>query len=788
MARKRNKPKSLILQYQRLPFDALYECIDHARERHDARAGIDIAKECYRRDPSPSHAHLLCEQYERRARQLLEKNLATEAMTVLGHALQLGPGNADLLRLAFDCGLRSGQYETAMQVFGRLQDEAEKARARVLLADEAVAKGEAAFRLADPPLREDAGRIRRAFAAYERGDDSAVSAELQMIGLRSPCATWKWLLLGLSALAREESEAARKCWSRIEGDGGAARLARILLAGLEDATSKGTMGAVQSPLALVGRHSNPRLAMLQQIKAAVECGEEEEALGLCSSLIGSIDRTDRQAYALRLGRALCGVIDVNPESGDRLQRIFGPQPEDHWYTRAAAIRLEDTDVDESVFGWSLYLKSLESTRAIPAPLLNRARALIWRRLGELNERIEAGSLFDADDDGEDDAVTCYRKSISYVPDCLETQAKLLDVLQRKGWTRAAEEQAEHVLKRWPTHVASLLYCADRCVERGAFRKALNYLQRAREAEPFNGSIRRQMITCLLFSARKRLEKSKIDLARKDYEEAETFCQAGDDAVPLYCKWAALEWRAGDAPRAEELATMAHAAAAHPLQSCYQLAIELSRAQAPAEVCRRFESELAVQWRGRPTAANAAAVAELTMAIDEAGVDYERWDAHRRAVTHYLLRAHGLDEFTKAQLTSVCRFLLADEEHRLAARYAATGAKRFPENVQFPLLMARAEFGQGLRRLTGKTTKLLRRAEEQAAKAGDFKTLAEIEALQRFGTMASRGGLLGMLEAFGGLGFCEEEEDFALPSPRGRRSNGKSRRARSPGEPMLFEDF
>jgi len=789
MARKQNKPKTLILHYQRLSIDALYECIDRARERNDARAGIDIAKECYRRDPSPAHTQLLCEQYHRRARQLMEKNLATEAMTVLGHALLLGPGNADLLRLAFDCGLRSGRYEAALQVFDRLKDEAEKARARVLLADEAVAKGEAAvLGHADPPLREDAGRIRRAFAAYERGDDSAVSAELQPIGLRSPCAAWKWLLVGLSARAREDPDAARKCWSRVNGDGTAARLAQTLMASLVDPSSDVATGGGRSPLELDGWHPNPRVARLHQIKAALGRGHAKEALRLCSSLIGTIDRAERQAYALRLGRAVCGLIDVEPGSGNTLQRIFGPQPEDHWYTRAAALRLEDTDVDEALYGWNLYLRELGSSPAIAAPLRDRARSLIWRRMGELNERIEADGPFYGDDDTSCGAVACYRKSIAYFPDCLETQEKLLDSLRRDGETRAAEVQAEHILKRWPTHVSSLLFSAERCVERSAFRKALDYLQRAREAEPFHGNISRQMIMCLLLSARKRLDKSKIDLARKDYEEAETFHQATDDAVPLYCKWAALEWRAGDAPRAEELVTRAHAAAVHPLQSCYQLAIELSRAEVPAEVRRRFESELAVQWRGRPTAANAAAVAGLTMAIDATGTDYEGRGTHRRAVSDYLKRAHGLDEFTEAQLMSVGQFLLADEDYRLAARYAATGAKRFTENLQFPLLMAKAEYGQGLRRLTRKSRKLLARAKEQAAKAGDVKTLAELEAVQYFGTIDSRAGLLGLLEAFAEFEACEEEGDFALPRPRGRRSNGRSRGARSPAEPMLFEDI
>jgi hypothetical protein len=383
MARKRHKKKSPIFHYQRMSTDALHERLGQARERGDARAGIDMAKECYRRDPSPAHARLLCEQYHRRARQLMEKNLCTEAMTVLGHALLLGPGNPDLLRLAFDCGLRSGDYETAMQVFGRLKDEAEKSRARVLLADQAVAKGEVVSRHGDPTLREDASRIRRAFAAFERGDDPAVSAELQAIGLRSPCASWKWLLLGLAAYARREADVARRCWSRADGEGAAARLARSLATGDQAPSGRDASASAPLPLRPDGGFDNPRLAKLRQIKAALDRGEKEEALKLCSALIATIEPSQRQAYALRLGRAVCKAIDVEPESGDRLRRLFGPLPEDPWYTRAAAIHLEDTDAEEALYGWNLYLQGMRANPAIPAHLRQRARALIWRRMGEL---------------------------------------------------------------------------------------------------------------------------------------------------------------------------------------------------------------------------------------------------------------------------------------------------------------------------------------------------------------------------------------------------------------------
>ena len=69
---------------------------------------------------------------------------------------------------------------------------------------------------------------------------------------------------------------------------------------------------------------------------------------------------------------------------------------------------------------------------------------------------------------------------------------------------------------------------------------------------------------------------------------------------LYCKWAALEWRAGDAETAEALFARAEASGDGPLLLYYQTAIELARADAPPEVQDRFEGRLAQEWRKEPT--------------------------------------------------------------------------------------------------------------------------------------------------------------------------------------------
>jgi hypothetical protein len=206
--------KSLVLEYRRQSAEDLRRQIEQARQQGDVRAALDMAKECHRREPTDAHARLLGDLHVERARQLMAKSLYAEAAIVLSHALALRCGNEDLLWLVFECGLYSRQYGSALEAFKRLQGEEKQARARSLLAEEMVAGGEEAGRLCDSPIREDAARIRGAFAAFERGDEEAVASELKAVGLSSPCAGWKWVLLGLMAYAQNDEARARTCWSR----------------------------------------------------------------------------------------------------------------------------------------------------------------------------------------------------------------------------------------------------------------------------------------------------------------------------------------------------------------------------------------------------------------------------------------------------------------------------------------------------------------------------------------------------------------------------------------------
>jgi tetratricopeptide (TPR) repeat protein len=266
----------------------------------------------------------------------------------------------------------------------------------------------------------------------------------------------------------------------------------------------------------------------------------------------------------------------------------------------------------------------------------------------------------------------------------------MEALVSRGSKKLAERAAADILKRWPTDVKSLLFLAKACFEQDAMRKALKYFDLARHAEPFNANVRKEMVSCLLFSARRRLDKGKLEMARRDYEHAEALSNSGQPDSTLYCKWAALEWRAGNAERAEALFAKALVGEVGALPVYYRMAIEAARAPAPAEVRDRVEKRLAQEWNSEPRAGDAAELVDVDSAHSDLGIRYPGRDVHVRELARYLERACGAVTFAEEQLLSICSYLNDGSEWGMLEAYAQKASEQCPGNYYFPLYLGRAQ--------------------------------------------------------------------------------------------------
>lgn len=732
MGRKGHKSgRNPIIEYRRLSTDDLRRRIEQCREKGDTRTAIDMAKECHRRQPSPENSDLLGHLYLERGRRLIEKNLFAEALMVLNNALSLGQGSADLLWLMFECGLRSRQYETALSALRRLNDPAEQSRASRYLADEAIARGESLDRFCEPATREDVHRIRRAFAAFEKGDDPAVTDELRGIGLTSPCAGWKWLLLGLAAYTRGDRDRARLSWDKCGTEGRPGRLAAILRSGL---LNDGRDGELTPALRerLIEHFGSPRLALLTQIKERLAGKDVRGALDGCARLLARVEASEREAFAQRLGRAICEKMGNDEDTVQRFRRVLGPLPEDPFLYRSAALSLEGSFPSDAIDVWSCFIDTLEHVKGIAPHLFPRAKGLVLQRMGDLAmqaSKVDGFEAFLGLASGRcNEAIGYYRQSLQEYAEDKTSHEKLMAAYLLQNQPKKAERHAREVLRRWPNDVNTLLFLGLRCIDRAAFRKALDYLKQALRVDPADSQVRAGIVLCYLKSARRRLRQGNLDQARQDYEEAQAVLDPTASKALFFCRWAALEWRAEKPDRAQELLSQALAGREERVVVYFVLAIELSVAQAPPEVQQRFDKLLEEALADEPSGAAAARMAEYVLQMAEEGVDYPKSRIHADLLVGYVSRAAGRSTFSELQLLQVCEYLEDRQEWKLLERLAHQGCDRFVGNPHFPVFLGRSQRGLGRRRLPARTRRLLERAYEQAQAQHRFDLSAEISSL------------------------------------------------------------
>ncbi|MGQ9650268.1 MAG: tetratricopeptide repeat protein [Phycisphaerae bacterium] len=732
MGRKGHKSgRNPIIEYRRLSTEDLRRRIEQCREKGDTRTAIDMAKECHRRQPSSENSDLLGRLYLERGRRLIEKNLFAEALMVLNNALNFGQGSADLLWLMFECGLRSRQYETALSALKRLNDPGERSRAFQHLADEAIARGESLDWLCEPAIREDVRRIRRAFSAFEKGDDPAVTEELKGVGLTSPCARWKWLLLGLAAYTRGDHDRARLSWDKCGTEGRPGRLAAMLRSGLLNDGGDGELTPALRDR-LVEHFGSPRLKLLRQIKEHLDGGDVGGTLEGCARLLALVEVNEREAFAQRLARAVCEKMGEDEDAVQRFNRVFGPLPEDPHLYRPAALSLEDSYPSDAIDAWSCFIDTLEHVKAIPPHLFRRAKALVLRRMGELAMGTSGDDAFTAllrpITGGYNEAISYYKRSLQEYADDKTAHEKLMAAYLQQKQLKKAERHARKVLCRWPNDVNTLLFLGLCCIKRNAYCKALNYLKRALRVDPFHNKIREHILLCYLKSARRRLKQGNLDQARQDYEQAQAVLDPMASKTPFFCRWAALEWRAEKPDRAQELLSQALAGREERVVVYFVLATELSVAEAPLEVQQRFDKLLEEALADQPSGEAAAQMAEHVLHMANDGVDDPKSQMHADLLVAYLSRAARQSTFSEPHLLQVCKYLQDRQEWKLLERLAHQGCDQFVGNPRFPVFLGNSQRGLGHRRLPADTRRLLERAYEQSKAQHRFDLSVEISLL------------------------------------------------------------
>lgn len=682
--------------------------IERARQEGRFQQALELTKQLHKYEPTPAHLELLQEVYLGRARQLRNQGQTRDAIAVLDVAAHLEGASPEWLeRLAQEMAL-SGAIGRTLTLIDSLPDPAGVSRILAYVADAAIQQ-ESAGRAALPAaLQADYDRVLLAFAQVESGQDEAARETLQGIGLRSPFLEWKLLLRGLQAYWQNEDDRAVENWQRLTPERLPARLAAPFRFRIDAAFRSAQPSATQAVLQkqidrLQGSALLPQLRSLQASLARSPSergkrGNLAAALRQAEALLPALRQEAPQLVPRLAACFYWHILETGPDDTLRYQRVFGPPPDDPHFHRLNAIGYEKGDeLHLAHRHWQQYEQEIAATpQKWPGDWASHARAFIWQRMGQNAASIPQGrrsprrrSFFDDEDEIrplDPPAEKCFQKSLALAPDLLETHEALVRYHLDANRAAKAEQAARKLLQHFPDHVPALELLGDLRRKHGDYAAALELSEQALKGNALDRRLRRKVSDAHLLLARAHVESGRFDEARQQFQSALDLSN-GSDAALILAHWAAGEFKASDAGRAEELIQQALSRSAAPVGVSYLLLTEVLRLKLDRALKKRFEQDLKTGLAA-PNPDGAVFLTRILASLHSGGVQYLGQKGHTQKVLSYINKTRDLD-FNEPQLEELCRNLLDMEAYPQARRFANLAEQRYPESPAFPYLHALA---------------------------------------------------------------------------------------------------
>jgi tetratricopeptide (TPR) repeat protein len=666
--------------------------VDRAIRDGKFQTGLDLARQLLRAEPTSENRARLCECYLGRARQLLDMGSSRDALVCLDVGLPQASGDpASLARFAEEFA-RCGEVRRALDLLGRLPEPRPPHRVLPLAADAALQRG---TRESLPePLHADFDRVRNAFAKLHAAQDDAVRELIQGIGLSSPFLEWKVLLRGLLAYYQHDEARALENWSRLDTTRLPARLAAPLRLTIDR-----DFAAAQPPetQTLLRRQADrltndPVLAGLRRLQAALarSKGRPAEVLREAEGLLPLLKERDPR-LAARLARVLYWELleQGRPDDVPRYIRVFGRPADDPEFARLSAMAIErdDGNVADAHHDWQRYEKALATLPGFTDVERRRARAMVWHRMAGNALRYAAATNRDLflpfERPGRPltlnpNADKCLRRATELAPDWLEPHVSLVDFLERYGKPGEAINAAETLAERFPDHLPTLEKLARGHQENGDFDKSARMLERALAANPLNRLLRLELVHTRRRLGTRLAAEGEFAQARAAFEAARGL-EPGAPHPLVDAAWAACEFKAGDAARAEELLSRATDGRDREAFLDGWVYAHAANLKLPKAVKDRFERPLKAALDAESqTPEQAAPLLNLFMLLEQENFDYHGAKTHRKKALAQIERTAG-QPYTAPLVHQVGMSLMQLDAGRVLRKLAGKWSRDFPEN-------------------------------------------------------------------------------------------------------------
>ena len=519
------------------------------------------------------------------AREMIAKGHVAEARQVLAYLATIAPREqlvgleVDILSRSDDCKDFIGQFATVLLAPAGNLAEPERVRLadQVVLAFAPLPAGHPAETILGPQLRG----IQEGLQAVSHQEWDRVSEWLRAIPHRSPFSHWAVFIKGLAAFHNGDTERATRFLSSLPAESVPAkasrsyrlltnetelplnkpRLAEAILEGAcRLAIAPGMAGLLlrAEQLWQEGCHGDSYRVLRNSIPQFP--GDGADWLGSVTEFYFQapygMSFTQRHDYLDFLRNLLSRSSAKNPIEEMQMLRLFALSED------------PDTSSSDLLTHWERFLCLHEQVRQSSPQLKSIAYTWLGQKLACSRSSASFGMLLHPNRlwDAEG-ACDCLEKAKQLDPLNLPAQlqlAKVYEVLNRKSErNRLLDEMA----KQFPEEKLVLLENARGCIERKAFTKALELLERTRQVDQLDPTVLELLVSTRWQLARQHFQQYRLDKARQTLAPIAGLLtdQATDLERSRWTAWlrqGLLERLQGDAAQGEALLDRARAASPH----------------------------------------------------------------------------------------------------------------------------------------------------------------------------------------------------------------------------------
>jgi len=500
-----------------------------------SKAAVEVAKELYKRHATAESEGLLIAAYEARIRDLLKQGMSVEARSLLNLVGERFPSAGGRLKeIQFE--IRAGE-DNLGELVAPLQDPnlAPAIREKIETAIRQRVRDLSALAQASSlppthPLREGAVALLAALQAVTRERVEEAVVLLPQVSRRSPLASWKALINAIASFYRGEDESCKKWLEAIAADSVPARLILPIQAMLGRAPVSVFSSATLKLLGSVVSGREVLRATLARLEQAMDAENKKlildqarEAVNLCRQCCPDLTEKLRQHIAIR-----CMLLNFAPEP---VCGAIGKPREDAYWWRLMARSFEEVEASieqhaQSVLLWESFRQQALKEKWFVANSLEDG--VLSFHMAQIVERLPAdltdlwlenhpGGSYRSGHNGMLSPAGLLSPGDLYERACradpnLEAFQKWLNWAKKQRDWRVPDRVADLWRQARGQDVEPLLWLMESTENRGAYQKALKFLEEAEQLDGLNPEVRKAKLRLLVSGVLRHFRQRKAHLA------------------------------------------------------------------------------------------------------------------------------------------------------------------------------------------------------------------------------------------------------------------------------------